>query len=73
MATMVYGFDIETADGRLAAQAIEYGTYIAAVAIYIAGEVLAYNIADRVPVTDAIANGYVASGWLTQVGPNPPA
>jgi hypothetical protein len=51
MTTMVYGFDIETPDGRAAAQHIEYSTYIAVADISFGDEVLAFNVNDAVPIS----------------------
>lgn len=61
---------MSTVEDFAAAQAVEYGTYKAAVAIFHNG-VLAYNVGDAVPVSNAEAYGYVESGLVIESGDDP--
>lgn len=58
-----------------AAQAVEYGTYVATAVITYNGA-RAYNPGDAVPVSNVELHGYVAAGLVRKVGdpaPEPPA
>lgn len=51
---------------QIAAQAAEYGTYVANQRIY-AGNALAYEVGHQVPVSNVVKHGYALNGQVTLV------
>jgi len=55
-----------------AAQAVEYGTYVAVAVITVDG-VRAFNVGDSVPISNVEAHGYLDAGLVRPTTPLDPA